>query len=743
MQVRPFVSVSWPAELEPAVVPPPAGTLPQAVDKAVVLNTPTMVDGRPVGLTETVVDAPASRDRIVVGSVDVTYFRGKRTPTPTYTLTEPFAYGSANLTFPQVSPVLESGSLDVGELAWTKKGSVVKLQRVAADGTVKTDYRGRVIARRLTSAGLLLEVGGILSGPASLLNRQVPVYRSVSDVATLAANAIDSRTSGGIQGVPFTSSGLTGIEIAGTGGMTYLGWLQHLCSMAVARNGDQWTIMPTTWGGGTFTMRLKDSTTKHCTIYLDRDRAVPELVDDAAEQWNTGFGTCVTSDGMIVNGMVLPGVEQADPPPFPGTLSLGDSGDDVLTLSWKLVRAGLLDRDVPLTTFDAETEEAVEDLQDMAGLPQTGAVNEATWNALFDVGVTGFSLAGARIMPIVQAPKVREWNYTANGSLAGRNPSFDPNALRVDRDIDFGSGLTEKGMRRWMRGHRARIGDMTWTGTITLNGCAVIAGEHNPGDPAPPAADVIPARDIQPGWNVWLPGLAGGTLVHVAQVDVDPGDYDTVTLTVDTAYRDALELGEIIARNKDSRRNPRREWAHEQRGSTRIHDAVTPFNQKAGQITANVSLAADTWNEVPVFAGQAGTVSKLRLALTTYCEFSVVAAAKKIGEAKMNRRVGNPFPVDADGETVWTSGVLDDFFADRLVVYAAGADDQPCGYWPKKHINAAGNTTSAPLTGVWQDDAGFGYFTFAQPVLWLYIYPKAATSLQRGRVLWAQLEPGV
>jgi hypothetical protein len=418
----------------------------------------------------------------------------------------------------------------------------------------------------------------------------------------------------------------------------------------------------------------------------------------------------------------------------------------VVDLQWKLINASLLDREDAAGTFDQDTKDAVEQLQDMAGLPETGVVNLATWNKLFDVDATDWGLRGARIMPLVQWSKVRPYNYTTNGNRAGRNPTFDANELRSDRNFDFGAGVSEQLARQWMRGQRKRFAGKSWAGTLTLNGAGAFSGQHN--DPTTcNDSNVLSLRDIQPGWNVWLPNFDGGTLVHVARNAITPGSGttpDAATLDVDTHYRDALELGEVIARNRDSRRDPRREFVIEQRGSKRVHDSITPFNEKAGINYRKQVCPANEWTVFPIFAGQAGTLSKLRIVTESpAAAFCGAIFADEISAATLQRRVGNPFPVDKDGETVWSNPALEDWFTNRLLMYAWGNAEQPGGYWPKKHTNRDRETTTAPLTGVWQDDASFGYVTPVFPALWVAIYPDRDTVIRRGRLLWCQLETGV
>lgn len=64
------------------------------------------------------------------------------------------------------------------------------------------------------------------------------------------------------------------------------------------------------------------------------------------------------------------------------TLALGMSGDDVLSLQLALVDIGLLGGQ-PTGQFDDITQKAVVEVQRQAGLPQTGVVEDRTWDAVW------------------------------------------------------------------------------------------------------------------------------------------------------------------------------------------------------------------------------------------------------------------------------------------------------------------------------------------------------------------------
>lgn len=700
------------------------------------------------------VEAPALVDRIVVGSRDISWFRNKRTPTPSYQLIEPFAYGAATITVPQVVPFLEAEQFGESgtDLRWVRQGLPVLIQRVnpTTNTVVETVYRGRVMPIRASKHELVLECGGILTGPAETRNKQVPVVYTVKDIGRWMFDGIEN--SGNFPGVHFEPrlGPTTGIELMETGGMTHLGWLQHLCTMAVHKNGDQWTCMPTEDGGATFELRLKDPTTKHYSVWLDGDRVDYNLVDDPTEQWNTGYATGMApadrmGRAMLWDGTVLPRVDPEPAPAFPGTLSVGSSGADVIVLHWKLINTRLMEREDGSPDFDEETKEAVERLQDKAELPATGIVNEATWNALFDVETTSWSLDGARIEPHVQKSATKKWKYGPNGNLISPNPNYKPHVLRVDRNIDFGAGVTERQAVNWMRGQIERMSGKSWAGTITLRGSAVFGGEWNEGS-APTSADIVSARSVLPGRNIWVPNFDGGTMFHIAEVNVSPGNtpdaVDEVTLNVDTHYRDALELSEIIARNKDSRRDARRDWVAEMRGSRRIHDGGTPFTQKCGINTRLIECPANTWTVFELFTGSSGVASEIQVVTDPPAEFATVWHGMKVRRGELMAAYGNPLAAVPDSGESWLNNEAKQaWYRRHLGVYANGTEEQPGGYWPRMHTGRTLEVTDAPLTGVWQDEAGFRYVTGEIPALWVAIYPDRDTVVQRGRMMWAQVDP--
>lgn len=709
--------------------------------------------------TARAVSKVAGRDRILIDGVDVTFFRSKVTPFPGYSLSEPFAYGATTLSFPQIHASHES--LGVGELSWVRTGAQVVIQRVddpLADTptVIATDYIGVVVAKNINGRELSLDVGGWISGRAALRYRPSPLFRQVRDVGLFMANF------GQEMGVSFAShtAVVTGVNIANAGDMSSLAWAQQMCSLTQVNETGQYTLMPQTWGGSRWEFRQKDYATKHLTIYTDDARAVANLSDDASEQPNTYFGKGTAPDGELWQNGRRPGIIQGAPPVYP--MSGGDpmtigttdadttSGSGVFALIEKLNAMGYRDYRIPWSdTYDSVVAAAVKRLQADAGLSQTGTMTTAAWDALFDLSVTGYSFTDTTIFPILQESAVRQYNYTSNGSIVSKNTVYDPRVLRVDRFIDFGPGVEKSTGIEWAFGAYSRQAAKNWAGTIRLNGSGAFTGEHD-GDDAESldASDLMPYRDIRPGMNAWLPLFDGGTLVHISGVQVDA---DGATLTVDTQARDLMELSQVIARDRDASRNIRREWQSANRQGRASGNLIT-WDEFGGRLAQDVELEGGKWNVVPVVVGQHGQVNRTDIRVTgdligddSETGFCMAVFSRNVTPAYLNRRVGNPFPVNSDGESVWERDSLVDLYDDGILLYSAGTTDQPCGYWPRKHKGPAGGVTAADVTGRWRDDSPWPYICAPGTAVLVFvaIYPAADGVLKRGRLFFKQEDDAV
>jgi hypothetical protein len=119
--------------------------------------------------------------------------------------------------------------------------------------------------------------------------------------------------------------------------------------------------------------------------------------------------------------------------------------------------------------YNSNDAEACRVIQRHFGLTVDGVVGPQTWAATFDVGANGTDLGSAFRLPLAWDPKVMPRLYHADGSDAGANPAYDSTVIVVDRDENFGSGVTKTQARRSARAELARDANPGWVGTITLD----------------------------------------------------------------------------------------------------------------------------------------------------------------------------------------------------------------------------------------------------------------------------------
>lgn len=713
--------------IAPVVPTPPlaGGTPAEAAGRSAVVakaHGPVTMNGTQPVYAVSKAEVPRARQQIVVDGVDVTYFRGARTPDVDYTLLEPLLYGPATLELPQV--VAWAETFGAGDLHWLRPQAPVEVNLVVDDVVVVRDvYKGFVAAFDESGATLSVELGGEANGRAAMRDRQNPIFPRINDVGHQLADAVRDL------GLPHNPplGAVTGIETMTTGGTGHLDHINDLVAKSWTRSGKQWTVMPNP-GTGVYETHRKDATTIHATAFLDAVHTVGNLRRDIAEEPNQIFVTCVTPAGMRVRFGKYPGLVQGPVPDFPGEMSFGSTGEGVRLLIGKLHASGYLKLADVAGGFDSDVDEAVRQLQDDAGLLETGVVNLATWRALYDLDVTGLSLEWANIQPAAQRSKTRKYDRSANGTIMGFNDEYDPEVIIRHRTIDLGSGVTRKQAREFARTVLHDSDDPNWVGDITFNTGALIRGEGSVGMTLTPA-NVMDARELRPGMNLWLPQHDGGTLVHVSACQTRDG---IVTATVDTRFRDAMEVWEVIARNKESRNDPSRHRARRYRASTIVKDSIGEWDEFGGMLGVDLPLERG-WNKFPVVAAMEGQIRELKIQLADPAEFVVAVFGREFDKGWLEDLI--PAPLTPAGTEAWES--KHDALDDNLFLISIGTNDEPCGYWPKR------KSTGGALTGKHKDAAGFPYFSADRKVIWVAIWVDAPNTLPLGRIMKPQLEAGV
>lgn len=687
--------------------------------------------------------------RLIVNGVNVTTLRGVQSEYSQYQLCEPHEYGPATFRFPQVSMLEVRSDPDdqAADLQWLRQEARAVLVPVTAGVAGRAVWRG--ILASIHAADGIVEVGcvGDASGKLAFELRPIRLFRSRNDAGYFVFQAFRECN------LPFTpqQGPDTGIRLDARGSWEdKLTYVNGLLADAQTVGGTLWTVRRNT-ADNAYEMVAKDTTTVHATVFADLPGVELDVTDDIAEQPNTIYGSGTAADGHQWLNAVIPGLvtDAAVPYPMAGGAPFGLGTEDADTIDGsgitrmitKLVHSNILDLEDSPGQYDDDVEEAVKALQRRAGLSVTGIMNENTWDALYDVTDVGYSVAGTTILPLAQEDRVREWNRTASGNLAGRNAGWDQNSLVVGRYVAHGV-LGKNRAVRWSVGELDRLAGKNWVGTLTLRGVDLFAGDHAHGDP-----ETLMSRfEMRGGMNVMVRGFDGDTLFHVAGINVNADG--STTFAVDTQARDLRPVSEIIARRRESRRNRGREFRDEHRSSGLARDAVVDWFEQGGKLGQDVPVVAGEWKVFPVPAGQEGTVAKIRVKVKTAdgdgIPFFCAVFGQKTTANWLNNHIPDPSLKDADGNSVWmTSSQQDRLFDQRTLLAAFGTADEPCGYWPKRHTNPdTGETTDAVPTGTLMDDGGFAYRCYGEPVLWVAVLATEDGFVKDGRIMWQQLEPG-
>ncbi len=684
--------------------------------------------------------------RLVIDGRDVTYFRDVLAQVGGYQLQEPYAFGPADFALPQVTQ-FDVAAFGSGTLAWLRHGARCELLPVTGSTYGERLWAGFVTSIQSSADGTAIHCDGELSGRLSLRDRQPPVFAFRKDVGLLL---YETCVQAGVYLTPHLGAvtGLTRYTLGG--GEDQLSYANDLLAGALMANGDQWTIARASTGRG-YVMALKDTTTVHATVFLGAHGVELDVTRDIAEEPTTFYGTGTDPRGQKITNAVIPNLFAGEPADYPfdddRTFGLGttdadtDTGAGITALRRKLIGMGFLTRaeTVGENVYEDDIADGVEAVQRRANLAVTGNVNPATWRALFNIGVTGRTLNGARVLPMAQLSAVERYLLTSNGSVDSANPDYDPTRVTVDRTLDHGGGVWKEEMLRFS----GRLLDRThagknWTGTLALNGADVFAGDVD-AETASPAP--LSRLDLREGQNVKVVGFDGDTLFHVSGINV--GGDRNVSMAVDTRSRDLLTLGQIIARNKESRRSPAREFINSVRRPNAMSTLVVS-NELFGLVD-DTALIGGQWNQVLVPCGQSGTIDRVRVHLSDDAPaFVMGVTVRSIAPGRMADLAGSD-PLDAGSK--WAKGhVQHRLKAGQLFLYTAGQASQPLGYYPLAHTDDGNEVTSAPITGDWEDDAGFAFRTFADGqiggVLYLMLFPDRDCTLLSSKVFFVNQTEG-
>jgi hypothetical protein len=723
---------------DPVQVPDPLIPAPVILDVMRVSHTypaPTLSRGMPSDWTPTATVTEAwGHWRIYVAGVDRTLFRGSPTQIGSYTLAEPFGAGPATLILPRVTPWDAPGS---GALAWLKPGEPVVLARVRPTGAVEGRWWGVIGSEdpELDESQWTYQVA--LVGEAWVGDLQTckpPTYLPPTDIGTVIPDTLNAVVSRRIGKVPRVTTGILTNQ-RGASDQGVLEYAQSLLATATTDDGsNQWTLARPALNSPGLVMRLKDKTTVAWSVRAGQPGVSVRISRDATQAPNRIYGRGVATTGYAWANWKYPnaGTDQAPAYPFSGAghvITVGttdadtSTGDGVSTWQQRVNDLNLT-KNVPVDGVYNSSDAAVcRDIQDHYGLAVDGVVGPQTWAATFDVGANGTSLTGAFRLPLAWDPKVMPRLYHADGSDAGANSAYDSTLLVVDRDENFGSGISKVDGIRSAKAELARDRTPGWAGSITLT-------------MDPPEG----ARwDIREGQNVKLKGWFGRDVVlHIAQVAVNVAD-GSVSLTVDEKARDLATLGSIISRNREAKDDPARLPTRRLRRSKLNPDAIVEFDgESAGGVIPRHALYGGLWTVIRIPVSQAGQVAKVTMTTTTPASpFCVAFFGDQVTPADLIHLVGAD-PLTSDGTGYGPFDRNYNALLDYGFVEAIGGPGQAAGYDPGYQTSPyTGDSTV--LTGKMVSTASWSYRSSKPPWLWLAEFSPTSCFIS-GRIFPAPVD---
>lgn len=208
-------------------------------------------------------------------------------------------------------------------------------------------------------------------------------------------------------------------------------------------------------------------------------------------------------------------------------------------------------------------------------------------NAIYGSGKSssGISYSGQQVtpdgsdtfyLPLAQLRQVDHSNL---------NAWYDESEMRRELVLQVQQGLEEDDAVNVAVAHLQHFADPGYTGTIELRTdpefvTAVTANAKNNIEVS--ATETLPRMLIQAGMTILVPRIFGnpeGMLFHISEIQVS-GDDQSITLTVDSKYRDALTVAEVNVRGRDSLSIQRQLIGGQY--TPPVSDQIVPWNYGAG-----------------------------------------------------------------------------------------------------------------------------------------------------------------
>lgn len=652
--------------------------------------------------------------RFTVSGTDVSLFRGAPV-SATFSDLEPWGSGPGELSIPAVTPLDTPGS---GALSWLVRGAPVDIWWLRPAGAGKASlWSGEVGGRSPNVTGESGRVPITLIGDmeaASLQNWQPPPGLDPTDIGHVIADALNAVVGRRYAKIPRVT---TGIETTyrGADDQSVLAYCSELLSTAVTDDGtSQWTVARTS--ARHYAIQLKDRTTIDLTVQAGQPGVELSLIVDETTAPNRIFGSGVTSKGYSWKNMTYPSAYQNVGSTYPftdvgATMSLGqtdagtDTGTGVSDLQRRMNELNITSDVVVDGTLNTNDIKAIKIIQDELGLLVDGVVGGQTWSGFFDIG--DGSLGDAVRLPLAVIANGRPTYVRADGSAGTLNSGFDPGLLIVDRDINFGGGVSKAQGRRAAKAILARDYPAGMTGRIVLRA-----------DP-----QEMSRFEAAAGMNIQVRGIEGrNPVLHIASADKDTDG--SVALTVDEAGRDLINLVQIMQHNRDNKTNPAGLPASKFARRALLSGDTTAYfdgESPAGRIP-KVPVYGGLWTCIWIPCSPAGRIAKTVITANPPTKYAMAFFGTAVQPEDLAAWVGNPLA----SSTPWTDH--DDDMEDAGWIEGWGSLDDGPG------LNAKGE-----VIGTWKDRGGLEYRSERPPLIRVCFYSPIATTFA-GRMYPAPLD---
>lgn len=194
-------------------------------------------------------------------------------------------------------------------------------------------------------------------------------------------------------------------------------------------------------------------------------------------------------------------------------------------------------------------------------------------NTIYGTGTdqTGVQYNGVQISSDGQTTTYRPFAYQPQVYPRQDNPQLNPNLRAKEMQLKFQDGLDEITAKLVAQTQLQRFGEPGIMGSLTLTS-----------DPRTQDGEPFPRMLIKAGRSIRVKGLFGspeGIIFHITQTSADFNAL-SVTLTIDSKYRDALTVEEVKARTRDAL-DPVR-MLQVGKYSNLVPDLIMPWDYSAG-----------------------------------------------------------------------------------------------------------------------------------------------------------------